>query len=312
MNLLVEEEKKDAAEAPVPGGIDERGDEKDSKSEDDDDDEEELVDLPQEVAEGIARVASKFESEEALEEALVIAGFGDLPVVLVDRKPRLIMPSDQHNDFTTTYLMDFEKRWAKDRWGFCSATHKIHLPNGRSRDLDLSYWGYPRCTRDPMGNLVPADGSVPDVIIQFSWKNPQNYEADAINDMMNRALEEDHGALSTTRPTLGYLIKVKFSKKRTLQAAIKGSTTQDMDGLDIYRLPHGTTLTDALNPNNLNASHYYYEPGGPEHLITITPGNLGITGVWALVCGEYRIKASLAFEKMKKFHQSRQKKGLAT
>jgi hypothetical protein len=91
MNLLVEEERKDAAEAPG-GGIDEKGGEKDSsKSEDED---EELADLPQDIAELLG--SELFESEQALEEALVRAGVGDLPVVLVDKKPRLVMRSDQH------------------------------------------------------------------------------------------------------------------------------------------------------------------------------------------------------------------------
>jgi hypothetical protein len=111
---------------------------------------------------------------------------------------------------------------------------------------------------------------------------------------------------------LGYLIKVKFSRKRRLEGAIKGSETQDMVGLDIYRLPHGTTIADARDPNNPNASHWYYVPGGPECLITITPGDLGITGFWALVCGEYTIKASDVFEEMQKFHRERQARGLAT
>jgi hypothetical protein len=162
------------------------------------------------------------------------------------------------------------------------------------------------------GDLQPVAGSVPDVIIQFSWRNTQRYEEDAINDMMNLALVKQRGSKSTTRPTLGYLIKVKFSRKRTLEGAIKGSATQDMVGLDIYRLPHGTTIADARDPNNPKASHWHYVPEGPECLITITPGDLGITGFWALMCGEYRIKASVVFETMQKFHRELQAEGLAT
>ena len=155
-------------------------------------------------------------------------------------------------------------------------------------------------------------GSLPHVVIQFSWKNPQKYEDDAIDDMMNRAIEEDSGVLSTTLPTLGYLMKVKFSKKRTLQGGKKGSKTQDMEGLDIYRLPHGTTIADARDPDNPNASLYHYVPTGPEYLIRITPGDLGITGFWAMVCGDYTIKASHLFEKMNKYHQELQGEPLAT
>jgi hypothetical protein len=318
MNLLVEEEEQGAADEAAPGGIDERRrDEKDSsKSEDDDADdeeeEEELEDLPRDIAELLG--SELFESEQALEEALVRAGVTDLPSVLVDKRPRLVVPSEQHNYFTEFYQIDFLD-WAKGRWGFCSATRKIHLEHGRSRDPDLSYWGYPQCTRNEDGRLRPLQRSVPDVIIQFSFKKNkahQQYEEDSFNDMMNSALEKDHGLFSTTRPTFGYLIQVRFSRnRRTLQGATrKGSTTtQDVEGLDIFRLTHGTTMADARDPNNNNnnnphAIHWRCSPGGPECIIAITPGDLGITtGFWAWMCGDYRIKASVLYEKMKKVHQ---------
>lgn len=309
MDLLPGEEKKEGGDFIGVGGS---AKESAGTNDDDDDEIEELGNLPPEIAE---RIGSRFESEEALQAALVKAGVGDLPVVLLDGKPRLIMPSDQHNTFTSSYIMNFEHGWSKNRWGSSSATHTIHLPNGRSRDPDLSYWGYPICQRDKHGFLKPVGnmkGCVPDVIIQFSWKNKAQYEEDAIDDMMNRALEEDCGATSTTRPTLGYLIKVRFSRKRTLPGAIKGSNTQDIEGLDIYRLPHGTTIDDARDPNNPNASHWGYVPGGPEHFITITPRDLGISGFWGLLCGEYSIKASDLFEEMQQAHQIRQAVGLAT
>ena len=70
-----------------------------------------------------------------------------------------------------------------------------------------------------------------------------------------------------------------------------------MAGLDIYRLPHGTTIADARDPNKSNAQHWYYKPDGPEIYITITPQDLGITGLWAWICGEYKIKASAIFKK---------------
>ena len=85
-----------------------------------------------------------------------------------------------------------------------------------------------------------------------------------------------------------------------------------MEGLDIYRLPHGTTVSDARDPNNSDAQHWRYIPGGPEVYITITPQDLGITGLWAWICGEYKIAASSIFESMQKFHKQRQSEGLAT
>jgi hypothetical protein len=125
-------------------------------------------------------------------------------------------------------------------------------------------------------------------------------------------LEKYHGALSTTCPTLGYLVKVRFSRKRTLVEAIKGSKIQDIVGLDIYRLPHGTTIADAHNVNNPDAEMWHYTPGGPEIFIVVAPQDLGITGIMAWLCGEYRIKASKLFQNMQKYHTKRQSDGLAT
>lgn len=304
MPLLVEEEKKDAAEAPGRIGA-VVGDEKDIDS-DDEEEEEEYVDLPPEVAKALGERV--FQCEEELVEALETAGFGDLPVLLVNGNPRLKMPSDQHNTFTTQYAMHFARTMG--RWGCCSGTHKIHLPHGKSRDPDLSYWGYPRCSADV---LFPADrGSIPDVIIQFSWKNKRGYEEDAIDDMMTEGLEKDHGPLSMTRPTVGYLIKVKFSKKRTLAGAIKGSKTQDLVGLRIFRLKHGTTTNDAESGSSPDAEVWDYFPGGPERFIVISPQDLGITGMWALLFGKYKIRMSKVFQDMKKYHMQRQSDGLAT
>lgn len=312
MPLLAEEEKKDAAEAPGRmGRIGEVvGDEKDIDS----DEEEELVDLPPEVAKALGEKV--FQSEEELVEALETAGFGDLPVLLVNGNPRLKMPSDQHNTFTTQYaihFVDFCKSGTTGRWGCCSGTHKIHLPHGKSRHPDLSYWGYPRCSANDDGPLFPANrGSIPDVIIQFSWKNTRGYEEDAIDDMMNNGLEKDHGPLSMTHPRVGYLIKVKFSKKRTLAGAIKGSRTQDLAGLRIFRLKHGTTINDAESGSSPDAEAWDYFPGGPERFIVISPQDLGISGMWALLFGEYKIRMSKVFQDMKEYHMQRQSDGLAT
>lgn len=322
MPRLQGEEKEDAQGGG--GGIDEQGGGNDTCSQDDDDtcsdDSEELVDLPPEITKLIDGGEDRvFESEAELLAALENSGVGDLRVVLVDGKPRLVMPSDQHNSFTSIYVVKFLNFcntlfWGK--WGFCSGTHKIHLQPGGShlsRDPDLSYWGYPRCTKDKDGDLLPTNkGSIPDVVVQFSWKNTKKYETEVIDDMMNRGLEHDHGALSTSRPTLGYLIKVKFSKKRALPGAIKGSKTQDLEGLSIYRLPHGTTTDDAHDVNNNYAEVWDCFPGGPESFIVITPQDLGITGISAALYGEYKIKVSEIFQSMQEYQKERQAMGLAT
>jgi hypothetical protein len=303
MDLQYDEEKKESCVEEAKEIGEKLGDGDDYESEEED---EEVVDLPSELA---ILLESTYASEQALQSALDNAGIGDLPIFLVDGKPRLIMPSDQHNSFTFRYVNDFAIIWRK--WGCASGTHKIHLPNGRSRDPDLSYWGYPRCSRNRAGNWEPTvRDSVPDVVIQFSWKNKQSYEDDKIDDTMNLSLEVDGGAQSTIRPAVGYLIKAKLSKKRKLAGAIKGSETQDLIGLDIYRLPHGTTIMDAKNATN-GAEKWTYWPGSQDRNIIITPSDLGITGFWALVCGEYRIPVSEIYEELNSYQKDRQLRKLA-
>ena len=68
--------------------------------------------------------------------------------------------------------------------------------------------------------------------MQFIWKSNTQNKKDAINDMMNTALE----AVVTTRPTVGYLIQVRFSRKQTLKGAIKVSQTQDIEETVLFLL----------------------------------------------------------------------------
>ena len=303
VHSTVEEEKKDGAEQVSVSG-NENWIDKDPNDDNDDDSEEdeELGDLPPEVLEKIGKDLH-FKSEQELESALVAAGHGDLPVTLIQGKPRVIIPSEQHNAFTFDFERHFERFWGHDKWGVAGGTHKIFLSTRASCEPDLSYWGYPRCRRNRFGILTPVDRGIPDVVIQFSWKNKDWYERKAIDDMMNRGLEKDKGALSTSRPTVGYLIKVRFSKKRKLEEAAESPKTQDMVGLDIYRMTHGTTIQDA--------EHWRYEPGGEEIFITITPQDLGIPPVWAFFCRDYKLKASDIFETINECHKDRQRRGLA-
>jgi hypothetical protein len=147
------------------------------------------------------------------------------------------------------------------------------------------------------------EDSIPDVIVQFSWKNKMGFEEQALDDIMTK----EGGSLSMTRPRVGYLIKVKFSKKRTLAGDKK---TQDMEGLDIYRLSHGTTVADARDPTNSSVELMHYTPGGPEIFIVIKAKDLGITGLFALLCGDYVIKASKIYSEMDAYHKNRQARGL--
>ncbi|CAB9499236.1 expressed unknown protein [Seminavis robusta] len=239
------EEKKDSCEVEEIGKdlVAGDGDGENNDSEED----EEVADLPSELA---TKLGDRYESEEALQSDMNEAGIGDLPIILAEGKPCLVVPSDQHNVFTSWYAFDFAS--SRGKWGFSSASHNIHLANGESRDPDLSYWGYPRCILFKEKRKPVIADIVPDTVIQFSWKNKKKYEVEAINDVMTQSLETDCGAPSTIFARVGYLIKVQFSKKRTLLGAIMGkdSKTQDIVGLDIYRLPHGTTTMDAENKTN--------------------------------------------------------------
>jgi hypothetical protein len=318
MYSKIEEEKKESAEKL-------KGDEDCGSRDGDEDDElerdEELVDLPEELAELRSRV---FRTERDLLDELDTLGFGDLRVVLLnDGTARQIMPSEQHNDFTAFYEFDFLKR--RPRWGYCSATHKVHLSNGRSRDPDISYWGYNRCNKHPITGdpcLYRIDKKpIPDIVVQFSWRNSFGYEKDAIEDILSKGLEYEGGPLSTDRPRLGYLIKMRFSKKRK----IAGLDMQDVTGLDIYRLPRGTTVKQALDPNNSCAEHWSYKPGDPEVLISIRREDLGIPSTFGsrflrstadllkIDSGDaYTMKASEIYTSMHKLHAGRQNRRLAT
>ena len=66
--------------------------------------------------------------------------------------------------------------------------------------------------------MKPYDsGAMPDVVIQFSWKNSSSRKDDAIDDMMNRALETERGSPS------GFLNKVRISKNTRSLKLAKGS-----------------------------------------------------------------------------------------
>ena len=120
--------------------------------------------------------------------------------------------------------------------------------------------------------------------------------------MMNRALETERGSPSQHCPRVGYSIKVKFSKKRPLPGACEGDKTQDLQGLGVYRLEHGTAVDDATNNVN-GATKWTYSPHGSDSEIRVRPEDRGITGFWSLLWGGCRIKVSEIFDEMNAYHQ---------
>jgi hypothetical protein len=66
------------------------------------------------------------------------------------------------------------------------------------------------------------------------------YEKQAIQDMLSEGLEREDGPISTVRPRLGYLIKMRFSKSKEQTSESKSKRrkrttaivdTQDVTGL---------------------------------------------------------------------------------
>jgi hypothetical protein len=276
------------------------------------DENKELIDVPMELSDLREK---DFNTDRALPKELDDRGFGDFRVVfLKDGTPRLFSPSDQRNSLTTHYVAHYNAFVdRRGELGLCSGTHKVHLSNGKSRDPDISYWGSPLCREDPEDGIACLidGGALPDVVVKFSWDTSFDYDKLAIEDMLSKGLEYEGGPLSVDRPRLGYLIKVRFYDKRT----IAGKDTKDVIGLDIFRLPHGTTLDQALDEDDPSAEYSYYEPGAAELLISIGREDLGIPPADLLVEGssdEYAIKASNIYARVREYHEQCQMNGLAT
>lgn len=250
----------------------------------------------------------KFKTEEELHHFMNEAGIADFRVILVGEALYLRIPTDQHNRFTSRTIFKFASRHGS--WGYVTGTHNVHLSTNKRREPDVSFFGAPRCVADADGDLGPYDdGAVPDVVIQFSWRNKRGYEEQAIDEMMNDAVEIERGPASLTCPRVGYLIKVRFKKKRSLANAMKGSKTQDMGGLDVYRLPHGTTVNDAINGDS-GASKFTYIPGGQDRHIDIAPQDLGFTP--PVAWNGFQIQLSRIFDEMDAYNKKRQQNHLAT
>jgi hypothetical protein len=305
-----EEEKKTESPRRLSKGLDQV----ESPIEFEDDPEEfgndtELAPLTEELKEVFGD--KQFQTEEELYGFMDQAGIADFPIILEGQALYVRMPTDQHNKFTSNIVAKFLRRHAD--WGYVTATHNVHLATttNKHREPDVSFFGSPRCVLDADGDLVPYDdGAVPDFVIQFSWRNKRGYEEEAMDEMMNDAAEIERGPASATCPRVGYLIKVRFKKKRTLANAVKGSKTQDIGGLDIYRLPHGTTIEDAINARD-GASKFTYVPGGPDYNISISSQDLGLTSPQVAWNG-FEIRASRIFDDMDAYHKKRQQKLLAT
>jgi hypothetical protein len=108
-------------------------------------------------------------------------------------------------------------------------------------------------------------------IYEVEW----DYEVKAINDMMNRSAGDGNAV------RIGYLIKMDFT--------VNGKNNPPTAGLDIYKVPRGTTVANAIANAN-GAQHIVYTPGQAQDVpIVITASDLGVTGFWAYFLGSFKI-----------------------
>jgi hypothetical protein len=235
----------------------------------------------QRLPEGLEEVIGSrvFVNEDDLEAALEELKTSDEPIVLGDdRKAYYYMPGDVHNTATSHIAKKFYS-WSHDMKGYAQENTNVKLgprlagappPRKRlkpkKRLPDVALWGRSKCELDDNGKISkplrvsPANPHPvvhPHVVIQISIFNDEDYEVDAINDLVTRAV-----AGQGTPPNLGLLIK-----QREAAPGVQA-------GFDIYYLPAGTFLGDTLNGTN-GARHVVYNHGGPDVLVTITEQDLG-------------------------------------
>ena len=154
--------------------------------------------------------------------------------------------------------------------------------NRRKRLPDVSFWGRSRCaikhgihgyylTPRRVNPTIKVPEVHPHVVVQISIGNDEDYEVDAINDIMNRA-----DAAQGPGPNRGILIKSRAADAHNGVQA----------GWDVYSVPRSATFQDAVNNAN-NACHIVYNAGGVDVLLVITEADLG--GFEFDLWGEIRI-----------------------
>lgn len=251
--------------------------------------------IPEEVAEAQEGLPDglrgrRFNDFYELQQAAEELEYGDTRFTL-DGNGYAIMPSPEHGracDFLRDELDDLSKGWL-GRWGKAKSDNaqEVNRPTRRNptsrREPDAAFWGYQKCEYVKPGNrriykVKKVPGSRynfdPDVVINFSWENKWEAEVNAMNDMMNI------GGLGNTnvQPHVGFLIKI-----------IKSGNPRVATGLNIYRIPRGCTVDDAINGTN-GASHFVYTHGQMNDVfIEITPEELGFEGRWARVSPSFRL-----------------------
>ena len=199
--------------------------------------------------------ARRFESLDELHDTLEELGLSDLKFKL-DENGFAVIPGRNHNS-ATDYLHDKVDAWSKGwfgRWGKVCNDNVMQVPGhtrtGRvkQREPDVAFWGYPLCEKleDTYVPKMRPDGANfnvdPDVAFQFSYGNDWDSEEDAMNLIMVGGI-----GIGNQGPRVGFLIKVRL---------VSGNAV----GLDIYKVPRGRTVADAINQIN-GATHMVYTHG---------------------------------------------------
>ncbi|KAL3915226.1 MAG: hypothetical protein SGILL_005747 [Bacillariaceae sp.] len=235
-----------------------------------------------------------FEFEEELEAELVSRGFEDIPVILDPStgKARLRVTTGAHDKVTNRYVKKFEMIWQGRATAVDGTTNVFIQPAAQGREIyarkpDIAFWGPDKVVtilEDGVQITEPKDMTVPlkrhksrdqvervnpDVVFQFSWTDSDAYEEKAIDDMMNRAVVTPTGNPNNSAPRLGYLLKVRLSSKRLADDRRK------LSRMDVYRIPRGTTVQDAIAGRN-GATKETFTPGGNDVVMTVTAQDLGV------------------------------------
>lgn len=235
-----------------------------------------------------------FESLDELNDTLEELGLGDEKFKL-DENGFPVLPGKKHNRGTASLavqLQHWNKGWSKGWlgiWGFVCNDNRMEVPGftltGRqkSREPNVAFWAYPRCekrageyfARDrPDGANFEID---PDVAFQFSDTHGFPEEQENMDLIMQGAI----GA-GNPGPRLGILIKIRNDGA--------GNNT----GFDIYTVPRGATVFDAINQTN-GATHRVYTHGQDDVILEISPEEMGIEKKWVYICRPFKLSMKLLF-----------------
>ena len=130
MNALQSEEKKESE-------VESKSVAKEEEEEEENEEDEEVRLLSSELAALFGD--QSFETDASLQEFMHEKGIGDFRIILRHGKPCQVIPTDQHNTFTTDYVSEFASLHGR-RWGCATGTHNVHIgPTNSHREPDTGH-----------------------------------------------------------------------------------------------------------------------------------------------------------------------------